>query len=241
MKLYQDIKFIGKKGRPFFYTNFVSTIDGKIQVVSSPKAYWPIGSKEDYETLIELRAHADVLIHGKNTAMWIRTLDNLEKESFRKRRKQLGKKKDIVYVVISNNPTSEIAQYLNSKKNVVKTLLATSEKAKAGEKISKATNTLRLGREELNLRSLASYFKKNNLKNILVEGGPTLLGSFLKEDLIDEVFLTIAPKIFGNTEKDAITMVEGVLFAPDKVKKLKLLSSKVLGDEICLRYKIEQK
>lgn len=73
---------------------------------------------------------------------------------------------------------------------------------------------------------------------MLIEGGPTILASFLKEGLIDEIFLTIAPKIFGSKYPSTLTMVEGYLFPKQSIKKLKLLSVKPIGNEIYLRYQI---
>ena len=40
-------------------------------------------------------------------------------------------------------------------------------------------------------------FKNNGHKQMLVVGGPHVATSFLKEQLIDELWLTIEPKIFG--------------------------------------------
>ena len=44
---------------------------------------------------------------------------------------------------------------------------------------------------------LIARFKSKEHKQILVVGGPHIATSFLKEQLIDEVWLTIEPKIFG--------------------------------------------
>ena len=65
---YRNLKFPKIKNRPFFYTNFVQTVDGKVQVLKNTKDYWPIGSKLDHEALLELRAYSDCLIHGSNLA-----------------------------------------------------------------------------------------------------------------------------------------------------------------------------
>lgn len=44
---------------------------------------------------------------------------------------------------------------------------------------------------------LAVRFKKEGKEQMLVVGGPHVATSFLKEQLIDELWLTIEPKIFG--------------------------------------------
>jgi dihydrofolate reductase len=44
---------------------------------------------------------------------------------------------------------------------------------------------------------LTARFKKRGYEQMLVVGGPHIATSFLKEQLIDELWLTIEPKIFG--------------------------------------------
>jgi dihydrofolate reductase len=44
---------------------------------------------------------------------------------------------------------------------------------------------------------LAARFEKEGWEQMLVVGGPHVATSFLKEQLIDELWLTIEPKIFG--------------------------------------------
>ena len=44
---------------------------------------------------------------------------------------------------------------------------------------------------------LTSRFKSNGHQQMLVVGGPHIATSFLKEQLIDELWLTFEPKIFG--------------------------------------------
>ena len=44
---------------------------------------------------------------------------------------------------------------------------------------------------------LTARFEKNGYEQMLVVGGPHIATSFLKEQLIDELWLTFEPKIFG--------------------------------------------
>lgn len=212
--MYPNLKFPNFSNRPFFYTNFVSTLDGKVQVTTNPVAYWPIGSPTDYQTLIELRAYADVLIHGKNTALSHRTVDSIEKQDFKDLRKKIGKENDLLYIVLSSHPDKKLRQQLEHPE-VSKTLVT-----------------------GLSVPDLSEKLYNEGYKTILVEGGPHVLSSFLKHNLIDEVFLTIAPKIFGNDKNATLTMSEGYLFPPKKIKKLELLSVKTVESELYLRYKV---
>lgn len=208
--MYPNLKFPKKSGRPFFYTNFVQTVDGKIQVLDHQKDYWPIGSKTDHDTLVELRAYADCLIHGSHTAKEATeaTLENLEKPSFKRLREKLGKNPVLPYYVVTSHPEnfSDLASKITTVPH--------------------------------NLSLLSKNLYKKGVRNVLMEGGPTLLGSFLKANLIDEVFLTIAPKIFGSQKDVTLTLVEGTLFPPKSIRKLKLLSVKQVKNEIFLHYSL---
>lgn len=188
---YPKLLFPTEKGRPFFYTNFVQTLDGKVAV--KRPGYWPIGSRTDYKVLVELRGYADALIHGKNlfNEFGSVTQKSLNKSSFKKMRRKLGKNPILPYIVATRN-LSELTLQLHEK----------------------------------------------GYQHVLVEGGPTLLGSFLKENLLDEIFLTIAPKIYGTENLTTKTLVEGILFPPKHIKKLKLISVKKLENELFLRYSL---
>lgn len=177
---YQNLNFPKLKSRPFFFTNFVATLDGKV-AVKKPN-YWPIGSKIDHQILLELRSWADCLLHGKNLA---REFGEVTKKSLKRYHPHLP------YIVVTSH----------------------------------------------NLPDLVSMLQEKGYKRVLVEGGPTLLTSFLKEDLIDEIFLTISPKIFGSEKDITLTLVEGYLFPPNQIKKFKLISVKKMGDEVFLRYR----
>ncbi len=235
--VYPNLTLPNLPARPYYFSNFVSTIDGKVQVTSDPKAYWPIGSETDYVTLIQLRTYADALIHGKNTALWHRTFDSLAKPEFLEARKELGKG-DLLYVVISGHPDDSLIPFLDNPPKGVKALLATTTTAKISKELEKIVKVVRFGTSSVDLHKLSEFLFKQNIKHALVEGGPHLMGSFCKAEFLDELFVTIAPKIFGN-EKNTLTMVEGFLFPPKKVPSYKLVSMKQVENELYLRYKVK--
>ena len=207
--LYPNLKFSkSPKGRPFFYTNFVQTVDGKAAVLRG--GYWPIGSKFDHQVLMELRGYADCLIHGGNLGREFGkiTLKNINKPSFKKMRQRLGKDINLPYYIITKHLKS-----LNNLKSL-------------GANIFTG-----------NLDTFSVELQNQKFKHALIEGGPTLLGSYLNEGLIDEIFLTIAPKIYGSKPNSTKTLVEGILLPPDKFQ-LKLISVKRIKNELFLRYQI---
>ncbi len=236
--MYSDLVLPTLSDRPFFYTNFVETIDGKVQVTTSEQSkYWPIGSPTDYATLIELRTYADVLIYGKNSALSFNHGQNLAKEEFKKAREKQGKNPDITYLIICNSISNDDLAVLRGP-HEKHTLLVMPESAQVDAEVEKVVKVVRVGEERVDVGLLSQWLYEQEYKQVLVEGGPSLLGSFLEKDLIDQVFLTIAPKIFGNEPEKTLTLVEGTLFKPEKIKNLELLSVQQNKNELFLRYQI---
>jgi diaminohydroxyphosphoribosylaminopyrimidine deaminase / 5-amino-6-(5-phosphoribosylamino)uracil reductase len=72
------------------------------------------------------------------------------------------------------------------------------------------------------LRALAG----EGVQSLLLEGGPTLATSFLREDLVDKLLLFVAPEVAG----------AGLTFAPelDDLVRLSRLTTERLGDDVLL-------
>src|SRR5262249_15441282 len=73
---------------------------------------------------------------------------------------------------------------------------------------------------------------------VLHEGGPTSLGQFLADRVVDELFLTLAPQIAGRATpafRPALIMCEELI--PDAAACCDLLSVKRGGDHLYLRYR----
>jgi diaminohydroxyphosphoribosylaminopyrimidine deaminase/5-amino-6-(5-phosphoribosylamino)uracil reductase len=81
---------------------------------------------------------------------------------------------------------------------------------------------LRTGPLDEELRALAS----EGVQSLLVEGGPTLATSLLRDGLVDKLMLYLAPRVAG----------EGVLFEPELAAPVQLRRPSVerLGDDVLL-------
>lgn len=239
---YQNLRLPKKKNRPYFYTSFVSTVDGKVHV-QDREGYWPIGSRTDYEIFtLYLRSHADAIIQGKNTAMRFgsQTIKSIHRKEFLKERKRLKKASHITYYVVSSNPGRDLDHAFENEYGFRPTII-TTHAFKVSKHLENTCDIVRLNADltmNVDLGDLVKYLKKQNHHVIQMEGGPVLTASFLEKGFLDELFITIAPKIFGNEEGKTLTMVEGKLFSPKEIKNLKLITVHSLENEIFLRYKV---
>jgi riboflavin biosynthesis pyrimidine reductase len=72
---------------------------------------------------------------------------------------------------------------------------------------------------------------------ILTEGGPTLLAQFVRDNVLDEIFLTVAPRIVGRSRTEPrLGIVDGVAFAPGQAREERLVSVKAAEDYLFLRF-----
>lgn len=74
-----------------------------------------------------------------------------------------------------------------------------------------------------------------NISTLLVEGGSEINAQILELDLVDELFLTVAPKIKLGAETP--TYADGNALPRERVQNYSLIESHVVGDEIFLRYR----
>jgi diaminohydroxyphosphoribosylaminopyrimidine deaminase/5-amino-6-(5-phosphoribosylamino)uracil reductase len=102
------------------------------------------------------------------------------------------------------------------------------------EKITKKgaeifTYQARQGRS--NLQFLLDELSKRGIGHLLVEGGPTVLTSFLKEGLADEIVVYIAPKILGTK---GIADITGPMAELTQAVGLHHVDIKRFGDDVRL-------
>lgn len=73
------------------------------------------------------------------------------------------------------------------------------------------------------------------ITNLLVEGGGELNASLFAADLVDELFLTLAPKV--KLGREVPTIAEGEPLPADQLRRFSLVSMTAVQDEVFLRYR----
>lgn len=242
--------------RPYVISNFVSTLDGVVTYRIEGKAGGSTISGSDATDRIImalLRASVDVVVVGSNTvhdvgprATWIPSGTWPEgKDLLNKYRVDVLHKPELPLVVIvsgSGRLDLSRAVYRTPRTVIVTTATGREQLVKAGVQQLKTVTVIALpdvgGKltPEAILRMLQEQF---DARIVLHEGGPTLLGEFLAEGLVDELFLTIAPQISGRlTHTVRAGLVMGVEFMPETAPWLELLSAKQKAEYLYLRYRV---
>jgi len=87
---------------------------------------------------------------------------------------------------------------------------------------------------QIDLLSLLQYLAKvEQCNNVLVEAGATLAGSFVENELFDQLTVYMAPTILGATARPLLAINKDYMA---QQQRLKMLSQSMVGDDIRLIY-----
>lgn len=221
-----------RKNLPHVFINMAMTADGKIATAN--RAVHSFGSARDLAHLYELRATADAILCGARTVeISDATLGNGGKK-FGRQRLDRGLAEFPLRVIVSGsgsiNPAARIFQKHFSPVIVLTTQRAPAKKLAQLEKLADEVRVF--GKTELDFpAALAWLRRKFAIKRLLCEGGGELNDAFFRADLVDEINLTICPKIFGG--RTAPTLADGKGFANLALThRFKLVSSCVISGEL---------
>ena len=93
------------------------------------------------------------------------------------------------------------------------------------------------GDTRVDLTALMDYLASQGIETLMLEGGATLNFAMIKEGLIDEIRICIAPKVVGGV--NAKTLFDGEGFdTMDEGVNLELTDSFSLGKDLILTYKV---
>jgi riboflavin biosynthesis pyrimidine reductase len=127
-------------------------------------------------------------------------------------------------------------QKINPAGSPIRVVLATTDAAPLPAEIPQGIEIWRGGGEVVDLQHLNERLAGEGFNQVTLEAGPQLFGAWVAAGLLDELYVTVAPKLFGTSGIGTPTMVNGILFEPAKIPQFKLLSVRADGDEVFLRY-----
>lgn len=208
------------------------TLDGKIATTSGDSA---ISSRDDLIRVHKLRASADGIIVGISTVL----ADN-PRLTVRLARKRV-KRKDPARIVIDSTGKIPLDSRILLTASRIKTIVAVTKLAHI-DTLSKIKKTGAIvivsGRQTVNLKKVFSIIKQMGIRKILVEGGGEINWSLLRLGIVNELIVTIAPKIVGG--RQATTLVEGEGYRRiSRGIKLHLKQAQIQNNgELVLHYKL---
>jgi 5-amino-6-(5-phosphoribosylamino)uracil reductase len=217
---------------PFVFSNFAMTADGKIAFANG--GFTPFSSRRDREHMMELRATADAVICGARTIEVTETILGTGGNKYRKRRLKRGLAEFPLRIIVSGqgsiNSRSEIFQERFSPILILTTARISKSRLKKLRAVADEVEIF--GKTEIDFRAAFRWlFKKWKIKRLLCEGGGELHDALVQAGLMDELHLTVCPKIFGGKSAPTIAGGGGAFHLAD-AKQFELQSSRRMGDEL---------
>ncbi|HEX7602877.1 MAG TPA: dihydrofolate reductase family protein [Polyangiaceae bacterium] len=222
------------------YANFVSSLDGVVTLPAGGESGRIVSgdSEADRFVMALLRACADAVVIGAGTfrqapgAFW-HAADAFPSlaGAFAELRAQLGLRPHPLLVLVTASGQLDTTQ--PAARNA---LVATTEAggAKLRGTLPEGARLVVLGPREVPLSSLLGLLRSEGLGRVLTEGGPTLLGELMNAGLVDELFLTTSPRLFGRSPGDGKkSLIHGVELDG---RPLELSSVRRQGSHLFLRY-----
>jgi 2,5-diamino-6-(ribosylamino)-4(3H)-pyrimidinone 5'-phosphate reductase len=212
--------------------NSAMTVDGKIATRQGDSA---ISSKDDLIRVHKLRDSVDGIIVGISTVL----ADN-PRLTIRLGRKQ-PKEKHLTRIIIDSMGRIPLDSQILRTASKIKTIVAVTKLAHMNvrRKIKKTGAVVIVaGTNTVDLKRVLWTIQKMGIKKILVEGGGEINWSLFSLGIVNELIVTIAPKIVGG--RQATTLVEGEGYSRIS-QGLKLQLKKVRmqnGGELVLHYKL---
>jgi len=214
-----------EKSRPHIILSAAISVDGKIATKTGDSK---LSSKQDSIRLHKLRSKVDAILVGKNTVAIDDPLLTVRHT----------KGKNPIRIVLDSKGTLSDKSKILQTSDKIKTIIVVSKKITKSNynKLNKfPVELIVTGDSSVNIKSLLRKLSAKKIKTILVEGGGTINWEFIKQNIFDELIVTLSPFLIGGN--NAISFVEGDGF--DKISKspnLRLKSVKRLKNHLVLHY-----
>jgi len=204
--------------RPYVFCNMVATIDGKTVTGLREEGVMDLGSPTDHATMRRIELAAQAVLIGAGTLRASRGLW-FPRQLFR------------IVATRSRNLDYGSRFFTDAPEKAI--VLCPSDVRLDGPSGVRAVAVGSPGVDFAEaLRRLRSEF---GISRLLCEGGSELNAELLAADLVDELFLTIAPKV--KLGRDTPTYAGGSPLPREEVRKFDLIDERRMGDEVFLRYR----
>jgi riboflavin-specific deaminase-like protein len=184
-ELREQLEFPTLDDRPYAIANFVASADGRAAFQGRSA---PLSDDGDRALFHALRERVDAVMVGSGTLRAERYGPLIRDEDACRRRIERGLDPQPLACLVTRSGALPLDIPLFEQPRVV---------VFAPEPID-GVETVTVEATELTLTAVMRRLRADHgVRSLLCEGGPTLFGSLIHEQLVDELFLTVAPKLAG--------------------------------------------
>ena len=216
--------------RPYVIINAAMSADGKL--ATRERKQTKISGPDDFLRVDTLRAESDAVMVGIGTVLSDDPSLRLKSEEYAAVRKAGGKDPHPMRVVIDSMARMP-ADGDMFKKGLGRVVIFVSEKApkEKCDALKENATVISAGADSVDLVIVLDELAKLGVQKLMVEGGATLLWSFLSKELFDEIRIYIGALIIGG--KDAPTFADGAGFTdPAEFTRLSLKNIEKIDDGV---------
>ena len=223
--------------KPYVILNAAMTLDGKIATKTGSSE---ISGPEDLERVHEIRKKADGIMVGIGTVL-------ADDPRLTVHKIPSSKSDNPIRVVVDNKARTPIDfRILNDDADTIiavgsicdeKNPDSDEDAVSRAKAISQKADVFYSSKTPVDLVEFMDYLYSKGIKTLMLEGGATLNFSMIKDNLIDEVRICIAPMIAGGRDAKTFFDGEGFDYMKDAVK-LELIKSYSCGKDFVMEYKV---
>jgi len=233
LSIYDEVEFPELPERAYLYLNMVSSVDGRAQVNGRAVG---LGSPTDQALMRRLRALADCVVNASGTVAADNVYEPLAPELVEARLRR-GQAEEPLWAVAtgSGNVREDAPMFQRARRRAV-VFAAERTPVERRRRLAELADVVVAGDEEPEppevLRLLRTRY---GCRRALSEGGPTFNAAVLRADVLDELFLTFAPKLVAGQGK---TIVDGPQFPFKQWPLLELVTLYEQASELFFRYRV---
>ncbi len=187
--------------RPFTVVNFVASVDGRAAFHGRSGA---LGDDGDQAVFRALRAEVDAVLVGTGTLRVERYGRLLKDPKARERRRQRGLAPEPIACLLTRSGAVPLDIPLFAEPEARIVVFSGVELDVSGAAAS--VEVVRLEPGELTFATALGRLRTDyQVRALLCEGGPGVFGALLRERLVDQLFLTVAPTLVAGENPSIIT------------------------------------
>jgi riboflavin-specific deaminase-like protein len=185
-----------------------------------------------------IRAEADAVLVGAGTLRADDPPLDVRDPGMQAYRRSLGKAGGLLNVVVTRSAAIDPGSRFFHAPQTAGRIVATVEDAPPERlaELAKVAEVWKVGCGDVDVAALLERLRERGVARLLVEGGGETNWPFVRDGLVDEIYVTIAPALLGGRE--APTLLEGSGFAMDARRALRLVAVERHGDELYCRYAV---